>query len=323
MSKYGPSSAFLLVGGRDISGDTFTLEETIENVLEEKHGLGTAWEESLPVGLARVTLDAGGGLYDDRVGGIVEALQAKGATRQLVLYGLSGKSPGAEATLLDGTYATTWKRISSRDGLTKAHAVHKLTGEYLSGRLLLAALASADPGTGISIDSAADPLSRPRVITSSSLANPTTITCPVDHGMVNGEIILITGHSGSTPSLNGGNGYAITSTGLKTFTIPVNVTGAGTGGTYQKVSSLGLTADQHISSLVLGGFTNLIVKVQHSIDSTTWVDLFTFTAATGITVERKSTLAQVNRWLKTTYDFSGTGSGQSAGINLAVARPVW
>ena len=268
MSQYGPASSFLLVGGRNISSDTFTLEETVEGTLEEMHGLGEAWERSLPVGLARVTLDAGGGIYDDRVGGIVEALQAKGDTKQLVAYGFAGQTVGADCVILDGSYAVIWKRISGRDALLHANAQHRITGSYGQARILHGLTAEiTDPGAGTVIDSAADLLARRVAITSSSVANPSVITTPLDHGLVNGEIILITGHSGSTPSINAGNGYAVTVTGLKTFTIPVNVTVGGTGGYFQKVSSLGLNADLHLTALTLGGFTNLVVKVQHSIDN--------------------------------------------------------
>ncbi len=81
MSNYGPSSAFLLVGGRNISSETFVLDETIEHVVEEVHGLGETWERHLPVNLARVLLEASGGLYDSATDKIVDALQEKGETR--------------------------------------------------------------------------------------------------------------------------------------------------------------------------------------------------------------------------------------------------
>lgn len=67
-------------------------------------------------------------------------------------------------------------------------------------------------------------------ITSSSVANPTTITA-TGHGLETGVAVLISGHTGSTPSINGS--HVITKTGNDTFTIPVNVTVGGTGGTVQ------------------------------------------------------------------------------------------
>lgn len=66
-------------------------------------------------------------------------------------------------------------------------------------------------------------------ITSSSVANPTTITAN-NHGLNTGNKIIIRNHTGSTPSIND-TIFTITKTGVNTFTIPVNVTVGGTGGT--------------------------------------------------------------------------------------------
>lgn len=67
------------------------------------------------------------------------------------------------------------------------------------------------------------------VITSSSVANPTTITAN-SHGLSTGNKIIIRNHAGSTPSIND-TIFTITKTGTNTFTIPVNVTVGGAGGT--------------------------------------------------------------------------------------------
>lgn len=66
-------------------------------------------------------------------------------------------------------------------------------------------------------------------ITSSSIANPSVITAP-SHGLTTGNKIVIRNHTGSTPTING-TVYTVTVTGANTFTIPVNVTTGGTGGT--------------------------------------------------------------------------------------------
>lgn len=66
-------------------------------------------------------------------------------------------------------------------------------------------------------------------ITSSSIANPTVITAN-SHGLNTGNKIIIRNHTGSTPSLND-TILTVTRTGANTFTVPVNVTVAGTGGT--------------------------------------------------------------------------------------------
>lgn len=66
-------------------------------------------------------------------------------------------------------------------------------------------------------------------IATSSVANPTVITTTAPHGFTSGETVTIATHAGSTPALNGA--HVATVTGASTFTIPVNVSVGGTGGT--------------------------------------------------------------------------------------------
>lgn len=65
-------------------------------------------------------------------------------------------------------------------------------------------------------------------VTSSSIANPSVITTETNL-FVAADTVTIAGHSGSTPDINGDR--VATPTAATTFTIPVNVTGGGTGGT--------------------------------------------------------------------------------------------
>lgn len=77
-----------------------------------------------------------------------------------------------------------------------------------------------------------------KAITSSSVANPTVITATA-HGLgaVGDTVrVVIAGHTGSTPSINGE--WLATVTAANTFTIPVNVTVGGTGGTVTKTGRL-------------------------------------------------------------------------------------
>ena len=66
-------------------------------------------------------------------------------------------------------------------------------------------------------------------ITSSSVANPTNILCAAPHGLLSGDTTTIASHSGSTPSINGV--HTVTVVDTLNFTIPVNVSTGGTGGT--------------------------------------------------------------------------------------------
>lgn len=80
-----------------------------------------------------------------------------------------------------------------------------------------------------------DILGRITAITSSSVANPTVITTATAHGLTTGDKVQIDGHTGSTPAISGV--YTVTVTAGTTFTIPVNVSVGGTGGTVTKKSS--------------------------------------------------------------------------------------
>ncbi len=69
-------------------------------------------------------------------------------------------------------------------------------------------------------------LNKQRLISSNTVANPTVITSPL-HGLTTGNSIQIYG-SNSTPALSGT--YTVTVVNANTFTVPVNVTVAGTAG---------------------------------------------------------------------------------------------
>lgn len=68
------------------------------------------------------------------------------------------------------------------------------------------------------------------VITSNTLANPTVVTCP-GHGLETGDVIVITG-SNCTPTIDGAQ--TVTRLTEDTFSIAVNVTIAGTSGTFAR-----------------------------------------------------------------------------------------
>lgn len=66
-------------------------------------------------------------------------------------------------------------------------------------------------------------------ITASSIANPTVLTTGSPHGFVSGDTVAIAGHLGSTPAVDGSR--VVTVLTPTSFSIPVNVTVGGTGGT--------------------------------------------------------------------------------------------
>jgi hypothetical protein len=94
-------------------------------------------------------------------------------------------------------------------------------------------------------------------ILSSSVGNPTTITAAGPHRLTVGStpFMRIASHTGSTPSLN--NEYTATVTGASTFTVPVNVTIAGTGGKAQRFALINTTSPR-----CRAGYTGAIAQTQ-------------------------------------------------------------
>ena len=104
--------------------------------------------------------------------------------------------------------------------------VKALTGTLVIGRPHSLLMTAGIPGAATLGDDATK-IPNNWAVVSSSVANPTTITV-TNHPWANNDVISISGHTGSTPALDGV--YTITKTGASTFTIPVNVTVGGTGG---------------------------------------------------------------------------------------------
>ena len=149
-------------------------------------------------------------------------------------------------------------------------------------------------------------------IVSSSVANPSVITTATPHGLVSGDVIAISGHTGSTPSINDdGEGYTVTVTDSTHFTIPVNVTVGGTGGILRRGSwASGGVGYQQVTAL--SGFSGYLGKIVHSPDAVTWADLISFANVTSAHAkERKATATPttvVDRYVAHVGDVTGTGS---------------
>lgn len=311
MTNYGPSSAFILFGGKNISADVWDITEDVQNVLEQSNGIGVTMQEFLSVGIARVNLEAKGGFYTDDTLRVVAAVQGLQGTKQLMSFGLVGQAMGADVNLIDGAYAMKFNRIAQRELLTKANADYTLSGKLYRASLLHAL--TAETANGNNEATSFDGINLPDLpsvaITSSSVANPTVITSPA-HGLVTGDVIVISGHSGSTPTINGER--IVTVTGVNTFTIPVNVTVAGTGGTFKKATQTNAIAHLHVPALTLGGYTNVIVKVRHSSDNSTFTDAGTFSAITTPGTTASITISgQIKRYRAISWAWTGSGSNQS------------
>lgn len=101
-------------------------------------------------------------------------------------------------------------------------------------------MSSAVATTGILIKRGASDMSIVKNITSNSIANPTVVTATA-HGFSNGDTVLIQGVTGSIPSINGS--FVISNVLTNSFTVPVNVTTGGTGGTATLMGALTTIAE--------------------------------------------------------------------------------
>lgn len=86
-------------------------------------------------------------------------------------------------------------------------------------------------------------------------------------------------------------------------------------------SASGCAAYLQVSALTLGGYTNMVVKLQHSANNSTWADLITFTAVTAApAAERKTVTGTVNRYLRASISYTGSGTGNSATVLVGAER---
>jgi len=83
----------------------------------------------------------------------------------------------------------------------------------------------------------------------------------------------------------------------------------------------GIALYLEVKALTLGGYTNAIVKAQHSTDGSTYVDLtggsFTVTTTGGWAATVTGTVNRYTRWA---WSWTGTGSGQSITFLAGQAR---
>ena len=320
MSKYGsPSVAAFLVDGYSllaakVKGFTYK----IETLTEPGHGLGDSWEAPVLTGIQRATFAQEQAFFDDTTASFHDAFKtgagssAQAAVR-IVGVAPTGNTIGQLFLGLEGAYHQDYSVIATNGQLTKANVTYAVSGKVDQGRILSAhASKSASWNTktdGAQLDMLTDPSLVAIPVTSSSVANPTTITTAIAHGLTTGNTIVITGHTGSTatPSLNN-RGFAVTVTGTTTFTITADVTVGGTGGQLVQVTSANGGAGYQLVS-ALSGITGFVGKIQGSPDDVTYTDLLSFSnISTAHVAERVTVAGAIPRFLSYVGTFTGSGS---------------
>jgi hypothetical protein len=86
------------------------------------------------------------------------------------------------------------------------------------------------------------------------------------------------------------------------------------------------TANNNLSATTLGGSAyiqatavtgSVAVKIEHSTDNVSWVDLVTFTAVTAAIAERKAIAGTINQYTRVTYTLDG---GESITLQVSLHR---
>ncbi len=299
--------AVLLVDGYNVlSAAPQTLSYAIKAGTEPVHGLGDTWVKNSPTGLCTATLTQAGAFFDDTLNSIHDAFKAAVTTVRIVMFALTGNTIGARGTGIQGALNASYAASPKVAGLTKADVTYTVDGQIDQGVIVINSAAQTANWTGATVDYTTDTSQRVIPITSNTIANPSVVTTPVPHGLTTGQVILIAGVATSSPTINGQQTVTVISS--TTFSVPVNVTVAGTGGTFVLASTVnGAVGYQAVSAYA--SFTGVIGKIRHSADDSTYIDLIVFTNVTAApAAERLTAAGTVNRYLKHTGTVTGSGS---------------
>jgi len=312
MAKYGSSSfAFLLAGGYSllaaaVQGVTYKDEA----ITEMTHGLGDSAEVPTAVGVKKYTLTQSGAFFDDTTNSIHDAFDAGVASSNVLCFTVAGNTLNQPFVGCLGALTVAYEVVGQVSALTKANATYAVSGHAYTGQIVQPlATKTADWNTD-TLNTPADYTLHPQTvipITSNSQANPTVVTCPVAHGLTTGQVILISGVTGSDADINGEQTVTVVDT--TTFTVPVDASvSAGTGGSFVLSSTVGGGYGfQQVTAV--SGFTNYVGTLYDSPDDSTYSSLLAFAdTTTAIGAEAVSVSGTVDRYLVHDGNVTGTGS---------------
>lgn len=204
------------------------------------------------------------------------------------------------------TTAATWSLVDSTSFSNSEAASTASTTSWVASQSFVPGAITVD---GLAIKVAAHTtvgnigvkLGKNGAITAISIANPTQVTS-ANHGLTTGEAVLIAG-TNSTPALTGP--YTVTVLDGNTFTVPVNVTVAGTTGTWKTVlaniASNTLVATPVFTTTVAHGLTagtSITIRGSTATPSFngTWVVATTPTVTTFTLTGAPSAVGGVSGW---------------------------
>jgi len=315
MAKYaGVNFALFLVDQYNLIA---SLSESVsmgkEAITQQTNPFGVTSEQHTPVGIEKGMLSVSGGFFDP-TGDALHTITGAAATQtsRIVSAAIEGNTIGKHFMGFQGSYRQKFEVLDKRDELVKANVSYLVSGQIDEGTIIQSLTAiTADqipPTADTPVDYTTDPGQRVFAIATASKAAACVITCTKNHGLTTGQKVFISGNTLSGPAINGD--FAVTVTGLTTFTIAVNTTGStGTGsdGTFVYSSTVaGGVGYLHVTAF--SGFTGVLPSIMHSSDDTTYASLIAFTNVTAITKERLTVSGTVDRYLSSKVDVTGSGS---------------
>jgi hypothetical protein len=316
MPKYsGSNFTLLLVDGRNLAPaiqDSASISK--ESLTEQTNPFGVSNESHTPIGIVKAMLVAGGGIYDEALETLHHVTGSVVGSLRNIVAGIEGNTVGALFHGFEGTYSQKFDVMTEADGLTKANVTYLVSGAADTGRIIQdlatfsATWSTATGGANAAdspVDYTTDLAQKVVPITSNSIANPSVVTCPVAHGLTTGQVILISGVASSSPTINGQRTVTVISP--TTFSVPVNVTVAGTGGSFVLASTT-LGGVGYAQCTQYATLTNVVLKIRHSPDDVTYADLITFSTITAIGGQRATVSGTVDRYLCSTGTVTGSGS---------------
>lgn len=317
MAKYGAASVGFWVGGYNFLSRLKSITLKLSSITEQTDGIGDAYEVHSPVDKSQTTVTQQGGLFNTTATTGLHAAMATGvpttpqSTPRVGLLALMGQSVGAVAYGLSAAFTVAYETLISDGKLTTADVTYAMQGPAERGQLVQPlATKTADWNTktlGTVVDYALDPSQVTIPITSNLVGNPTVITTPNPHGLTTGHVIVISGVATSSPTINGERTVTVISD--TTFSVPVNVTVGGTGGTFVRCNSLsGGAGYQQVPAF--SGFSSYEGKLRDSADDTTYADIgLGFTSVTSAPAsERIAFSGTIDRYVSHDGDVTGSGS---------------
>lgn len=324
MSKYaGTNFTVFLVDGYNLiasTSDAITIDR--ESITQETNPFGATSIQNTPINIEKGMFTVGDGFFDATTDALHGATGSAHGVSRIVCASIYGDIIGKPFIGYQGVYDQKYVVKDKTTDLTKADVSYLVSGDTNEGVIvqhLATFTADWDTKTGganatdAPVDFTLDPANPARTIASNTLANPTVVTMstqhgsPIVHNLTTGQKVLFSG-SNSTPSINGVQ--TVTVTGLTTFTIPVNVTVAGTAGSFVLASTVaGGVGYMQVTAYT--GFTGFVNKIMHSPDDSTYAAFITFTdlaAVAGPAKERKTATGTIDRYLSNQGDVTGAGS---------------